>query len=100
MPWVVIYVETVVDDVGTVPVVDLAPHQIDKPHLPAAKFRERKPEPALPAVAGVIDDDDIAGLLLVRPGVCNEAVRGPVAGPSRRGLDPRPGTVAKGAGFL
>src|SRR5437660_23128 len=63
------------------------------------QFRERQRQAALRLVAGVIDDDEMAAAGITGPGISDEAVRGPVAGPGRLRLDLRPSAIAKGRLF-
>src|SRR5439155_23372216 len=55
-----------------------------------------QPQPTLPLVAGVIDDDDMTAAAIAGPGIGDEAVRGPVAGPGRLRLELRPSAIAEG----
>jgi hypothetical protein len=82
MPRSVIYVETAVDHIAAIAIVNLGPHQISQTHWLAAKFREAQRQPALPLAVGIIDDDEVAGARIANPGIGNKVVGGPVAAPA------------------
>ena len=90
VPGGVIDVEAVIDKLGAVALVDLAPHHIGQAHLPTVHFGEGQRQAALSLVAGVIDDDDMTAAVFAGPGIGDEAIRGPVVGPSELRLDRRP----------
>src|SRR6516162_7407621 len=96
LPGRVIDVEAGIDDLATVALIDLSPHQIGQAYSLAGKLDERHRQSALSLIAGIIDDNEMAGATVAGPGVSNEVVRGPVAGPRRLRLDLRAGAVAQG----
>src|ERR1700730_2361475 len=95
MPRSVIYVETAVDHISPVEIVNLGPHQISQTHRLAAKFWEGQRQPALSLAVGIIDDGEMSGAIVASRGKGDEVLRGPIAGPGRLRMDLRPGAVAK-----
>jgi len=87
VPGGVIDVETAIDELVAVAVVNLRPHEIGEANLPTAKLGEWQRQPALTLISGIVDDDDMATAGRSGPGVGDKPVRGPVAGPSRLRLD-------------
>src|SRR6516164_10697588 len=96
VPGTVIDEEAILNEIGAGAIVNLGPHSVGQAYLPAAKFQEWQRQSALPLASGVIDDDDMAGAVLTGPGRRDEAIRGPVVGPSWLRFYLRPGAVAKG----
>src|SRR6516225_7209154 len=96
VPGTVVDEETLINEIGAGAIVNLGPHSVGQAYLPAAKFREWQRQSALCLAAGIIDDDDMAGAVLTGPGRGDEAIRGPVVGPSWLRFYLRPGAVAKG----
>ena len=95
VPWGMIDEQTVINKVAAIAIINLGPHRIGQAHLLAVQIRKWQQQAALPLVAGIIDDDDMAIIGLPGAGIGDEAVRGPIVGPGRLRLDLRPGTVAK-----
>jgi hypothetical protein len=67
--------------------VDFGPYHIGQAYPLAAKVQKGQRQAALTLITRVIDDDEMAGAVVTGPGKGYEAVRGPVAGPSRLRLD-------------
>ena len=88
-------VEARVDQGGAVPVVELAAHLIGETPGLAGQTGEGQPQMALPLMIGIVDDDDIAGVVRPVPGISDEVLGGRIAGPGLPRLQERPGTVAK-----
>ena len=87
MPGAVINEETVIEHIGPVAIVHLVPDQIGQAHLPVTHFRKWQGKPALPLIAGVIDNHGISAAIVAGPGEGDEAVRAQIARPSRLGVD-------------
>src|SRR5271156_3117726 len=100
MPGRVVDVEPRIGDLAAIAIVDLSAGQVGQSYRLVAELGKRQRQAALPLVAGVIDNDDMAAFVLSGPGVGDKAIRGPVVGPGRLRLDLRPSAVAKGAGVL
>src|SRR3954447_7150429 len=96
MPGAVIDEEAVIEHSGPVAIVYLVSDQIGQAHLPLTHFRKWQGKPALPPIAGVIDHHDISAGIVAGPREGDEAVRAPIARPSRLGLDLEPVTLPKG----
>src|SRR5690349_11682054 len=68
MPGTMIDVETVIEDIGPIPIVHFISHQIGQAHLPIFQFRKRQKEPALCLVVGIVDNDDVSTVITAGPG--------------------------------
>jgi len=100
VPRGVIDVESGIYQFHAVAIINLRPHDIGKMHLLTTKLREWQWQQALPRVCGIIADNSVSAVLRADPGIGDQIVRCPVAGPGRQRLDLRPGAVAKRAGPL
>ena len=81
MPGSMIDKETVLDQIGAVAQVNLAPHDIGKTCLGAAHIRERQFQTALGLIPGIVDGDNMTTAGVAFPDASDETVRRPVAGP-------------------
>src|SRR3954447_4735565 len=67
IPGAVINEETVIEHIGSIAIVHLVSDQIGQAHLPVTHFRKWQEKPALPLIAGVIDNHSISAAIVAGP---------------------------------
>src|SRR5580704_1317363 len=74
LPGGLVDVESALNQIAAITMVDFAAHQIHEKQLPLLKLGERQAQITLPAVLRVVHDHNVAAFVLSSPGVRNEAL--------------------------
>jgi len=74
LPGGLVDVETALDQIAAITMVDFAPHQICEKQLPLLQLGEWQAQITLPSIFSVIYDRDVATFVLSGPSVGNKAL--------------------------